>query len=161
MQTACVLSWDFEGHLLNRFHGHTAIVDDLDLDPSGRRLASTSRDFTVKVYDLESGRMEHAVDLGQQSPKSLLFWDAHSVIVGNYWGYLLRVDLRDESVTKQQIADNGVSALARCGEHLAAVSYDGSLKLVDPLNLSVLRELRAMVQKPLRKRAPAGPEIGH
>lgn len=151
-----LLSWGFDGRLRRSFHGHTAIVDDLDLEPDGARLASTSRDFSLKVYDLESGVMAHAVDLGQQSPKSLLFWDRDCVIVGNYWGYLLRIDLRDESVTRRRISDNGISALSRCGNALVAAAYDGSLSLVDPESLEVLQQLRAMVQKPWADR-PAEP----
>ena len=39
--------------LLHRFAGHTAIIDDLDLDPSGEFLASTGRDFHLLIYRLE------------------------------------------------------------------------------------------------------------
>jgi WD40 repeat protein len=143
-----LLAWDFDGRLLTRFHGHIAIVDDVDIDPSGCRIASVSRDFTLKVYDLDSARLRHAIALGRQSPKSVLFWDPDTVIVGNYWGYLLRVDLRDESVTRLRIAANGISALSRSGEHLVAVSYDGAAYLVEPGSMGVVRTLRAMVQKP-------------
>jgi WD40 repeat protein len=143
-----LLTWDFGGRPLRRLHGHTAIVDDVDIDPGGTRVASTSRDFTLKVYDLESGCALSSVDLGRQSPKSILFWDRDTVVVGNYWGYLLRVDLGDEGVTRRRIADNGISALSRCGEHLAAVSYDGSVSLVAVDDLRVVQRLRAMVQKP-------------
>lgn len=142
-----LLSWDFDGHLRERFHGHTAIVDDVDLDPSGELIASVSRDFTLKVYEQESGRMRHSIALGHQSPKSVLFWDSDTVVVGNYWGYLLRVDLQNEKVTRRQIADNGISALSRSGNYLMAVSYDGTVSLVRPADLGVVRTLRAMVQK--------------
>lgn len=143
-----LLSWDFSGRLLERFHGHTAIVDDVDIDPTGTCIASVSRDFTLKVYDLESGRMLHSIGLGHHSPKSVLFWDRDTVVVGNYWGYLLRVDLRDEKVVRRKIADNGISALSRSGDNLVAVSYDGTVTLVSPTDLAAVRSLRAMIQKP-------------
>ena len=142
-----LLSWDFDGRLLARFHGHTAIVDDVDLDPSGELIASVSRDFTLKVYDQESGRMRHSIALGHQSPKSVLFWNSDTVVVGNYWGYLLHVDLRSEKVARRKIAENGISALSRSGDYLVAVSYDGTVSLVSPVDLAVVRTLRAMVQK--------------
>ena len=47
-----LLSWSFEGELLRRYLGHTAIINDVDLDPSGQRLASVSRDFTLKVFEV-------------------------------------------------------------------------------------------------------------
>ena len=142
-----LLSWDFDGRLLERFHGHTAIVDDVDLDPTGTCIASVSRDFTLKVYDLESGRMRHSIGLGHHSPKSVIFWDRDTVVVGNYWGYLLRVDLRDETVARRKVADNGISALSRSGDYLVAASYDGTVALVNPTDLATVRSLRAMIQK--------------
>jgi WD40 repeat protein len=142
-----LLRWDFDGRLLERFHGHTAIVDDVDLDPSGELIASVSRDFTLKVYAQASGRLRHSIALGHQSPKSVLFWDSDTVVVGNYWGYLLQVDLRNEKVIRRKIAENGISALSRSGDYLVAVSYDGTVNLVSPADLGVVRTLRAMVQK--------------
>lgn len=142
-----LLSWDFDGNLVRRFHGHMAIVDDVDVDPTATRIASSGRDFTLKVYDLESGKMLHSLETGRQSPKSVCFWDRETVIVGNYWGYLIKADLRDESVTRERIGPNGISALARSGDHLVAACYDGAAYLVRPDDLSVVRSLRAMTQK--------------
>lgn len=142
-----LLSWDFDGRLLKRFHGHMAIIDDVDLDPTGELLASSGRDFTLKVYELASGKMLHSIDTGRQSPKSVCFWDRETVVVGNYWGFLIRADLASGTVTRSRIAPNGISALSRSGEHLVASSYDGALYLVSPDDLRVVSTLRAMVQK--------------
>ncbi|MBL8659787.1 MAG: WD40 repeat domain-containing protein [Rhodospirillales bacterium] len=150
-----LLSWDFDGRLLARLPGHTAIVDDVDLDPTGTRVASTSRDFTVKVFDLESGRCLNSVFLTHRSPKSILFWDPETVFVGNYWGSVLRIDLRNDRVTGRCVADNGISALSRCGDRFVAVSYDGTASLIAPDDLRTVNRLRIMVQKPLGAPLPA------
>jgi WD40 repeat protein len=142
-----LVSWDFGGTVKERFLGHMAIVDDLDIDPTGMYLASTGRDFTLKVYSLRDGRLCHSVSLGRRSPKSICFWDPHTVIVGNYWGELIRVDLPTETVTRRQIGRNGLSAVARHGEHVVTVSYDGAAYLVTPADLSVCQTLRAMTQR--------------
>jgi WD40 repeat protein len=142
-----LLAWGFDGALRERFRGHMAIVDDVDIDPSGRFIASVGRDFTLKVYDLADGRLLHSVSLGRRSPKAVLFWDPRTVIATNYWGALLRVDLDTESVLARQIAENGFSAAARCGDHLVAVSYDGAAYLVRPGDLSVVRTLRGLTQR--------------
>ena len=113
-----LLSWGFDGALRERFLGHMAIVDDVDIDPSGRFIASVGRDFTLKVYRLEDGRMLHSVSLGRRSPKGVCFWDSETVVVTNYWGALLRVDLATGGVITRQIAENGISAAARSGDHL-------------------------------------------
>ncbi len=142
-----LLAWDFDGRLVERFHGHMAIIDDVDIDPTGTRIASSGRDFTLKVYDLASGKLQHSLDTGRQSPKSVCFWDHDTVIVGNYWGFLVKANLRDETVTRVRIGPNGISSLARSGEHLVAACYDGAAYLVRPQDLTVVNELRAMTQK--------------
>ncbi len=120
-----LLSWDFDANLLQRFPGHMAIVDDVDIDPGGNLIASVSRDFTMKVYRLSDGQLLDSFSLGHRSPKGVCFFDPQTVIVTNYWGELLRVDLASRHVVARQIAENGISAVARSGRELIAVSYDG------------------------------------
>lgn len=91
--------------------------------------------------------MQHSILLGRQSPKCVLFWDQNTIFVGNYWGNLWRVELPRERVTAFNIATNGISSLSRCGDHIAAVSYDGSLCLINPGDMSVVSRIRAMQQK--------------
>lgn len=140
-------SWRFDGVPLQRFPGHMSIVDDLDIDPAGRRVASVGRDFTVKLHDLESGRLLESYSLGRKSPKGVCFFDDDTVVVTNYWGELFRLDIASGEMIHAQIAENGISAAVRCGEFLAATSYDGAIYLVDPRDLSVVNTLRVMRQR--------------
>ena len=142
-----VAAWTLDGRLLGRFHGHTAIADDVDLDPSGRLLCSVSRDFSLRVYELSTGRLLHSRPLGQRSPKSVLFWDEDTVFVGNYWGRLSRHDLSARRAEHLDLAANGLSSLQRSGEHLVAVSYDGGAYLVEPRELRLLNVLRVLRQR--------------
>ena len=98
-----LVSWDLEGRLLRRFLGHMAIIDDVDIDPTGRFIASTGRDFSLKVYSLDDGQLLHTVSLGRRSPKALCFFDPNRVIVTNYWGELLKVTLQDGRVLRRTI----------------------------------------------------------
>lgn len=144
-------SWRFSGELLHRFAGHTAIIDDIDLDPSGEFLASTGRDFHLMIYRLDDGVLLQAFDLGRRSPKAVCFLDRDTVVVTNYWGELLRVDLTIGAILRRQIAANGISAIARAsasGERLLASSYDGSNYLVRSSDLQVINRLQAMQQRP-------------
>ena len=142
-----LLAWDFEGNLLQRFPGHMAIVDDVDIDPGGDFITSVSRDFTMKVYRIDDGKLLHSFSLGHRSPKGVCFLDPQTVIVTNYWGALLRVDLDSGDVLTRQIAENGISAVARSGDQLVAVSYDGVAYRVQPDDLSVVNTLRSMTQR--------------
>ena len=140
-------SWYFNGEPLRRYAGHQAIANDVDLDPSGTLIASISRDFTVKVFHLESGELIHCVPIGNKSLKSVCFWDRDWIIIGDYWGSLIGVDLNTHQIIKEKIACNGISALSRCGSYIVAVSYEGIAFLVKPHSLKVVRKLQAMHQK--------------
>ena len=142
-----LVSWDLEGTILERFLGHVAIIDDVDIDPGGTRVASVGRDFVLKVHELESGRLLHTLSLGRRSPKAVSFFDDETVVVTNYWGELIRVGLPDEQVLRRQIAANGISSAARSGDHLVVTSYDGSVYLIRPTDLSVANVLTAMRQR--------------
>ena len=150
-----LVSWTLDGDLVRSFAGHTAIVDDVDIDPSGRMIASAGRDFVLKVHRLDDGVLLHAINLGRRSPKSICFVTESAVVVGDYWGGLIRADLARNRVRRRQIATNGISSLCRSGEFLAASSYDGAIYLVRPSDLKVVNTLTAMVQ-----RAPAGGNAG-
>jgi len=142
-----LLAWDFDGGLLRRFPGHLAIVDDVDIDPSGQRVVSVSRDFTANVYDYRDGRLMQSFALGRRSPKGVCFWSPDTVIVTNYWGTVVRIDLQTGGMLQQQVAKNGVSAICRCGDRILVVSYDGSVNLLDPQTLEPVASLQTMTQR--------------
>jgi len=142
-----VLAWDFEGNLIQRMLGHMGIADDVDIDPSGEMVSSVSRDFTMKVFSLDDGKMIHSVSLGRRSPKAVCFFDPQTVIVTNYWGSLLRIDLESEKTLTRPIAKNGISSIARCGDSVVVSSYDGAAYLVRADDLSVQNTLRGMTQR--------------
>jgi toxoflavin biosynthesis protein ToxC len=142
-----LLAWSFEGEHLESYLGHTAIINDVDLDPRGERLASVSRDFTVKVFQLDNGKLLHSIPLGRRSLKSVCFWDEDTILVGDYWGTVIRVRLDDGKVTRRVLAGNGISSLARSGDHVVATSYDGGAYLITPGDLAVVQVARAMQQR--------------
>ncbi|MFC3032186.1 WD40 repeat domain-containing protein [Pseudoalteromonas fenneropenaei] len=140
-------SWDFNGKVLQRYHGHTAIIDAVAISPSGQFIASAGRDFVLKVHGLEDGKLYHSIHLGRRSPKALCYTTENVVVVSNYWGELIRIDLSSGVVTRNTLADNGISAVVRHGNDLLASCYDGAVYLVDSVTLKVLNHLRAMTQK--------------
>lgn len=142
-----LLTWTLSGEVIHRLSGHTAIVNDVDLDPAGTRLASVSRDFTLKIYDVASGRLEQSFALGQRSLKSVCFVSDRVVLIGDYWGSVIRVTLDSGEVTKVVVARNGISSLTRCADFVIAASYDGSLYAVRPETLTVAHQLEAMRQR--------------
>jgi WD40 repeat protein len=142
-----LLTWTLTGEIVHRLLGHTAIVNDVDLDPTGRLLASVSRDFTLKIYDVATGELVHSFPLGRRSLKSVCFVSDRVVLVGDYWGSLIRVALDAGAVTRATIARNGISSLTRCCDFVVAASYDGTLQAVHPDSLTVIQRLGAMQQR--------------
>ena len=140
-------SWTFDGERLHRYAGPMAIVDDVDIDPSGLLIASAGRDFTLKLHEVESGRLVESRSLGHKSPKAVCFFDETTVIVTNYWGVLFRYDIKTGEMLQRQIAENGISSAVRCGSFVVATSYDGAVYLVNPHDLSMVNTLRAMRQR--------------
>jgi len=140
-------SWSFDGQIIERYLGHTAIINDVDLDPAGERVASVSRDFTLKIYDLASGRLQESVALGRRSLKSVCFVSGGVVLVGDYWGYLHRVELGSGAVMRKRIARNGISSLTRAESLVSAASYDGRIYAVRPATLECVHAIEAMRQR--------------
>ena len=140
-------SWDYNGNLIRHYAGHTAIVDDVDIDPTGTYIASAGRDFILKIHGIEDGVLYHSIPLGRRSPKAVCFLETDVVIVTNYWGELLRVSLTDGQILRSTVAQNGISSITRLNGSLAAASYDGAIYLVQQDDLSVIQTLRSMTQK--------------
>lgn len=140
-------TWTLDGRPICSFPGHTAIVDDVDFSPDGTRIASTSRDFTVNVYDVKDARLLHSVEIGRRSPKSICFWDSETVIVGDYWGALLEINLNNRAIVRRAIAKNGISSLSRLRGNLVASSYDGGVYFLTMPDLTVYSVYRGMTQR--------------
>lgn len=142
-----LVSWDFDGNLLNTYPGHLAIIDDVSLSTDGSLIASAGRDFTLKIHRLGDGKLLHNIGLERRSPKAVVFINNNIVIVTNYWGELLRIDLRNESVQCKRIAENGISGIAVRNNELVVSSYDGGIYLVRQDNLETINCLRSMTQR--------------
>jgi WD40 repeat protein len=152
-----VYSWSLStGERLMAFPGHTAIVNDLDADPAGERVATVGRDFVLNVYSLENGRLLQAFSLGRRSPKAVAFATNDTVMVGDYWGHVISIRLADGTMSRYRIAENGISSLVRRGpDEVVASSYDGRILLVDGETIDIVNDLRAMWQRPLRSAVSA------
>lgn len=144
-----VASWDLEsGRHVSTYPGHTAIVNDVDVNQAGDRLVTVGRDFLLNVYELSEGKLLSSIRIGQRSPKSVCFVGEAMVMIGDYWGYLVRVSLGDMVIMRRRVAENGLSAITcRSDGRVVATSYDGSLLLIDPAGLDVIQRLRAMRQR--------------
>lgn len=142
-----LLSWNFSGEVVQRYLGHTAIINDVDISPSGKYVVSVSRDFSVKVFEFDTGKLLYSYNLGRKSLKSVSFINDNTVVVGDYWGNIIKVELLEGKVTRKQLATNGISSIARKDEYVVAVSYNGSINIIDPTDLSIYKHISVMTQR--------------
>lgn len=141
--------WDFVGDTVRR-PGHDEIVNDLAVSPSGTRLASIARDFTLRVVNLDAATGSeggNTIGLPQRSPKSVYFADEDTIVIGDYWGYLVVVRLPEGTVYDTRIAGNGISAIDGDGGVMIATSYDGTLHRVGRDGAEVGTPLRLAEQR--------------
>ncbi|MEO1337029.1 MAG: hypothetical protein AAFV29_15400, partial [Myxococcota bacterium] len=143
-----VKAWSFDGETIRTFPGHMAIVNDIDLDAGGQRLATVGRDFCLRIFDVASGEILWTERLGFRSLKSVCFATIDTVVVGDYWGSVFVVNLSASVVHRYKIATNGISSLALgANGHVVAASYDGSVSIIDPQTGGVLQRVEAMQQR--------------
>jgi WD40 repeat protein len=107
--------------------GHEGEVTALSISPSGRTLASGSRDKTIKLWQLDSGELLHT--FGGRSLWSNLGSNLGSNFGSNLW--------------PNRGHQDRISALvfSRNGRILMSGSSDGSIKLWDLANLTLISTL--------------------
>ena len=142
-----LVSWDFSGNVVQQYLGHTAIINDVDISPSGKYIASVSRDFSVKIYEFETGELIYSYNLGKKSLKSVCFFNDSTLIIGDYWGNLIKIDLLKGSISRNKLASNGISSISRGVDYVVAVSYDGSVNIINPIDLTIEKRTIAMKQR--------------
>ncbi|HVR32817.1 MAG TPA: BTAD domain-containing putative transcriptional regulator [Acidimicrobiia bacterium] len=72
---------------------------DLAVSPNGTKIATTSQDGFVRIWNVEDGRLLHLIDIGEDWGKAVAFTDDTGVLVGTDAGLVavLTIDL-DELV---------------------------------------------------------------
>jgi WD40 repeat protein len=120
---------------LHSLEGHTDSVNALALSPDGRQIVSGSSDKTLKVWDLESGRLIHSLEGHTDSVRTLaLSTDGRHVISGSddqtlkVWdlesGRLVRsLEGHTDSVTTLTLTSDG--------RQIISGTYNGVFKVWD------------------------------
>lgn len=62
--------------------GHKRGVSGVKFSPDGKRIASCSADATIKIWDAESGRLEHTLE-GHMAGISCIAWSPDSTILAS------------------------------------------------------------------------------
>jgi dipeptidyl aminopeptidase/acylaminoacyl peptidase len=127
--------WDVAtGQGLFTLTGHTDFVRGMAFSRDGTRLASVSRDRTVRLWDVTKGRLIHTFEGGYYQTKLAFSPDgARLAIVATDRG----IELRDVRTFQLIRTFEGNTAVTRAlaftpdGKRLASTSIDGRVKLWD------------------------------
>jgi len=84
-----------DGELIHEFAGHTSIVWDLAISPDGRRLATSSEDWTMRIWDLQNLDLVATVDAPPGGYASVVYTpDNEALIVSDSTGNISMLDAR-------------------------------------------------------------------
>ncbi len=72
--------------LIHTLEGHTGFVSRVAFDAEGKRLASSSQDETVRIWDLSTGRLLKTLSGPNQPPYAVAFHRDRKTLVATYGG---------------------------------------------------------------------------
>jgi len=126
------------GKEVREFPGHIVAVKSIDVSPSGKYLLSAGSDAQLRLFEVEGGKLEHAMRIfdGQvESPFHCVAFSPQGdqALAGNAKGYVSQWDLKTGKQTAQFAGNKGaVLAVAYLPDGKSFVSADsGSIRLWD------------------------------
>jgi WD40 repeat protein len=134
-----------DGSLIHEFPAHASIVWDLAISPDGRRLATSSDDWTLRVWDLE--RLELLSDIAAPPggyPDIAFMPDSNRLVVASSAGTISLLDVDSGGVSTP--FDSQKDSTARLsvspdGRYVAAGADDGLVRIWDIETGEVAQEL--------------------
>ncbi len=126
--------WLATAGALTQLDAHTDEVTALALDPSGTRVASASRDQTVRVWDVPSGKSTATFDGHTDWVREAAFHPQRNVVMSAGRDGTVRLWSLDDSTQLNSYpfpGDVRAAAFHPSGEMLAVGAEDGTITLLD------------------------------
>ncbi len=120
------------GKVVHTFEGHTGDVKFACFDPEGKRLATSTADKMVRIYDIASGNQLALLKLSDSAFCMEFIPDSDLLIAGDYRGQLRLWDLQSQTAVQSLRAHGDVIsrlAFSRDRSVLATAGRDGAVKV--------------------------------
>jgi len=116
-------------------NGHNDWVDAVVISQDGKKIASGSRDFTVKIWDMKSGKLLHTLNGHTNWVTSVDFSPSGNEILSASWDQSIKIWNANigAEITELKGHTKPVSAAAFApnGRHVISVGFDATLKIWD------------------------------
>ncbi len=126
---------EFKPKLAHKIEGHTSDVAAIAFSPDGTRLATASKDKTVRIWDVKTGQRKVRIDIGAAAYAIAFSPDGKKVAVGSFGGAMAVYDAETgDGVGKGFALDDSVVLIqwSPDGKLLAAVTFEGyAIRLLD------------------------------
>ncbi|WP_405864695.1 WD40 repeat domain-containing protein [Streptomyces sp. NBC_01515] len=123
--------YDFDGHLVHRFDGHTADVISVEWAGDGDELISSSDDGTVRRWSLATGGLVATIDLGGVETDTISIGTDGTLYAGNDDGEIVVIRGADPHAVPAHAAGIKRLVLDSSRELMVSLSYDRNMLLWD------------------------------
>lgn len=117
--------------LINDYKGSQFIVNDISYNETLDWVVTVSRDKFVRIFNAENGKLLHFHNLHNYSIKSVVINNNGIIYSGDYWGYVVRWNPKQDKIEKIKVGNNGISCLDNNNDSVIAGSYDGAIYNLD------------------------------
>jgi len=143
--------WDIEsGNELCKLLGHTRSVRSVAISPNNMYVASSSDDYTIRIWDLESGIQKLLIQTNETINSVSFSPDSSKIVSGGFtnqndfkiriWDVNSGNELDKENIKNHKSVINCV-VFSPDGSKIASCAYDGTIKIWDVQSGKLFKEL--------------------